>query len=142
MTICLLLLPVGTPAAIPINWEVIRDPFRSLCDHEESAVMPISDHVPCFASPFICIFMEEVRREAGKDHASCRHLVIAFVLSCSENTGREVECLGLPYYCRILPDSLIPSEHVTELASGACLRTAMPQVPCYRFRRAGISYCR
>ena len=109
------------PAVIPINWEVIRDPFRPFCNHEEGTVMPLSDHVPCFASPFICIFMEEVRREAGKDHASGRHLVIAFVLSCSENTGWEVESLGLPYYCRILPNSLIPVEHIAVLTPCACL---------------------
>ena len=69
------------PAFTPALRQIICDPFRALCDHEEGAVRSLMHHIPGFIPPFIRILMEEIGRKAGVYVGSGGDLVSSFVLS-------------------------------------------------------------
>ena len=47
--------------SIGIGWKMRLDPFRPFRDHKKGTVRSCPDHIPCFAPPFISIFMKEIR---------------------------------------------------------------------------------
>jgi hypothetical protein len=60
---------------VSVIGEMGRYSLRSFCDHEKGAVGACPYHIPKLIPPFICIFMEEVGREAGVDVGTGRNLV-------------------------------------------------------------------
>ena len=100
------------PSIIPIWREMLLNPLRPFCNHEECAVRAFPHHIPHLWPPFIRVFVKEVGGKAGVDMGTGRYFVEAFVMTCTKLPDWQVEILSLFYNRRIPANGLIPAEHI------------------------------
>ncbi len=126
------------PSLIPVRRQMIFDPLRPFCNHEESTIGAFPHHVPHLRPPVICIFVEEVGRETSIDLGTGRYLIETLIFAGMEPPDREIEALRFSDDRRVIADGLIPTKHVAMQAARRMARASVDAIPCNSCRRPRI----